>query len=425
MRSADRPFVRKVAFNTPKSVAHHVRIVLVWLLVTCSLVVAISCGGSGAGTVENSRLGRMAVKVQWPDASRLVPFKTKSLKIVIDWVEGGKATLVDTKVVDRPDPLKTTVTETVFNLKSGTRYRLTVTAHPNPGGTGTALARHVSAANLAIKPGVENQWPVTMTSTVHTLSIEPTITSIGVGEKQVVSVVAKDASGATVLLALSAIRWTVGAPAVLKAEPNVQGLADNQVQLEGLVQGSSSLTVTDDESGKTSPAMQIAVEASAPLTITPKSIQVDAWSYTQFMASGGTGPYSWSHSGGLQIDQTGKMLTTRLKGSGTVTVRDTKNQSAVANFQVISTVLDIGTLNQNGVVEALITISGGSVKHLSAQHYIITVPAGRHTLSIANSTALPMQYQIGGPSSIRLVNSWEESGFIAPGAQKLLLVDSS
>lgn len=366
----------------------------------------------------------MAVKVQWPDASRLVPFKTKSLKIVIDWVEGGKTTLVDTKVVDRPDPLKTTVTETVFNLKSGSGYRLTVTAHPNAGGAGTALARHVSAANLAIKPGVENPWPITMASTVHTVSIEPALTSIGVGEKQIVSVNAKDASGATVLLALSAIRWIVGSPTVLRADQNVQGLADNQVQLEGLKQGSSTLSVMDDESKKQSAALQLSVSLSQ-LSISPANTQLDAWSYRQFTASGGTEPYSWSQFGGLQIDQSGLLLAGRVKGSGTVQVRDAMNQTAVATFQVISTILDIGTVNPNGApIPADVSITSGTVSHLSAQHYVITAPAGTHTLTIANSSSFAMYYQIGGQSNIRLVNSWEEAGWIAIGDEKSLLVVS-
>lgn len=321
------------------------RLVLKWMTALLLALFALSgCGGSGASNLsQGDEVGpgieRLVLRVTWPDSTRLIPFKTQSLRISIDWVKDGTETsIIESHVVDRPDPLKTLVSETVYNVPTGSGYRLTVTAHPNAGGTGTALARFVSPANLSVHPGGTSEWPVTLISTIKTISIEPAVTSIGIGEKKIVSAVARDASGSTVLLAFSSIAWMVGNPGTLIGNRNVLGLADNEIQLEGLLAGTSTVSVMDQESGQSS--------QSHLITVGRIIVAQGSWSGTYIWRppAGPQTPFSISTSVTFYSDKTCYVSNSPL-GSGVGTWTGTNVRGCTFSFESL-------TAFMNGVVSS-------------------------------------------------------------------------
>ena len=144
---------------------------------------------------------------------------------------------------------------TFTNLKVGT-LTLTGIAYPNADGTGIAQAR--GSTPVAIQSGQTATVTLTMNSTIDHLEITPDPASVAVGAIVGLTATAKDASGSVVLTTASKLQWDTGnhALATVDASGNVTGVAA----------GSTQVTVTETESGKSK---------SVALSVTGRTTSID------------------------------------------------------------------------------------------------------------------------------------------------------
>lgn len=160
------------------------------------------CGGGGGSSPDpepNPKAdGQALVAIKWPASGRLIPLAANSVQVVLK--AGGVA--VSTKTLSRPAAGGTT-TATFDGLKYGS-YTVDVKAYPTTDAQATdstAVAQGVGAGTLQI---VENQIAkvdVAMASTVTKLVLTPDAPSFPKGTSTVLTVSARDAAGAIVLLA--------------------------------------------------------------------------------------------------------------------------------------------------------------------------------------------------------------------------------
>lgn len=228
---------------------------LLMALVALFILILGACGGStpyssaGAG----SGVGQLVVRVAWPQA-RLIPSGTQSVKIAVQSSALGSAPIAP-QVIARPAG-GPTVTDVSFSLSAAETYELRITAHPEAGGVGTPLASQTKP-DLRVQSDRETVWPVTMDSTIHTLTIEPTSLTLAEGNLLVVTAIAKDAGGNAVLLAADP-RWESSDSAVVQVERRID-LRNDQAKLTGLKAGQAQLQVFYDESGKASTPVMVQV----------------------------------------------------------------------------------------------------------------------------------------------------------------------
>src|SRR5687767_9416471 len=127
------------------------------LIPVFALFIVFGCGGGS----ESAESGRAVFTVVWPARSRLIPVASNSIKVEIS----RNGTEVAEKVIARP------ATSVAFeNLPVGD-LSVTVTAHPNADGSGTAQAR--GTAPLTIRPNQTTDFTVTMESTIQSVVIVP------------------------------------------------------------------------------------------------------------------------------------------------------------------------------------------------------------------------------------------------------------
>jgi hypothetical protein len=212
-------------------------LILLGSLTACAL---LGCGGGGTPSVsvqpaaDRHAAGSATFTMKWPAPTRLIPAAANS--IVVQILQGavslGKQTLAR--------PTTGSTTSVTFNgLPTGT-LSVTATAYPNADGTGVAQA--TATTSIAIQANQNTAFNLTMASTIAQLQLSAPQTSLAIGFSVQLGVAAMDASGATVLLTPSKLQWLSSntAAATVDANGKVQGVAA----------GSSDLSVTDTESGK-------------------------------------------------------------------------------------------------------------------------------------------------------------------------------
>ena len=228
---------------------------LVFLAVLVTVLLA-GCGGNNSrqSSSKQAHSGRATFTIKWPvtaksvGRSRLIPDASNSIKVEI---KNGAAS-VTTQVLPRPASGGSS-TATFDPLPVG-NLTMTATAYPQADGAGTAQASAISP--LTIVADQNTPISLTMATTIDHIEISPAVIAVPVGATQTLLATAKDASGAVVLLAATQSAWDT----VNKTVATVSATGT----LTGVAAGSTQVSYTDRESGKTVSA-QVTVRANAPV----------------------------------------------------------------------------------------------------------------------------------------------------------------
>ena len=260
-----------------------------------SLLPLAGCGGGGSfhnSSAASRAKGVVAVSLKWPAATRVIPISSQSVKITLVRTPASVVP-VPPQILTRPDPAQSVISTANFtNLEVG-NYTVTVTAYPNPDGTGVAQA--TTTAQITVNPG-NNTLTVTMDATVKRLAANlsnSTLSDIkvGVGQTRLLVATAYDnatpGQGNVVLtsrtytptgggapVTVQAITWTSSNPAVATVDPNTGVVT-------AVANGSATITAQYIEPGitpgqKGTPANIVAtvkvtvVDVGLGLTIWPK-----------------------------------------------------------------------------------------------------------------------------------------------------------
>lgn len=205
-----------------------------------------SCGGSG-GTgpiLSPPTTATLAVSVNWPAPTRSVP--ELASEIVIEAFD-EQGTKLGNATQKRP-PIAQTMISTI-TVPNGQGYRLQALARS---ASGVVLGK-ANLLNVAAEGGKVIDWPVAIQSTIKTIEATDVPGTLGDGESQLISLVARDEDGATVPISPSALQWTVENPSILKVEGSAgQGISDGTLFITGMSPGSTSLVLSNPDSGLTS-----------------------------------------------------------------------------------------------------------------------------------------------------------------------------
>ncbi len=227
--------------------------VLTGLIVTV-IFTACGCGGGGNGTpsvtpVATDRKGSATFRVTWPNRSRLIPAASNSISVVIKL----GTTVVAQTLLPRPASGGTS-SASFATLPIGT-LSATASAYPNTDGSGTAQASATSP--LVIQAGQNTSIGLTMNSTIDHLTLSPSPAVAIVGTPLLMSVTAYDVNGNVVLLSSPKLQWA-------SSSTNIATVSSIGV-VSGLVAGTSTISVTDTESGKTASQL-ISARVISPIT---------------------------------------------------------------------------------------------------------------------------------------------------------------
>lgn len=200
------------------------------------LPISFLMNGCGAGSSSlQSQTGSARFVILWPKPSRLIPTAAQSITIRLT----GLSTI--TKTVDRPATGTNETTVSFPNLDVGS-YTAIATAHPNAGGTGTAQA--TGTVNVTITANQTTTASLTMGTTIANIEVSPTsftVPTTGIGT---LTATARDTSNAVVLTGST---WSWSSSDTSKA--TVAGTTTS-ASVTGLALGSSIITATETESGK-------------------------------------------------------------------------------------------------------------------------------------------------------------------------------
>lgn len=275
------------------------------------------CGGSGSGSAAPARTGKLALTINWPAPSRLVPAGANSVDAVLS---AGGTTLAH-KLLVKPTAAPWTTTVTFDNLTPGA-VTLNTVAYPNTDGSGVAQAK--GSMSATIKAGAQTAVTVDMASTIDHLAITPASPTVAVGGAAQLTATAFDAQNNIVLTSAQTLTWSSAQSAV--ATVTTAG------GVTGVAAGTSVITVTDSESGKS---------ATTTLTV--------------------TGPLTASATGPLKtiVDRSGKFAYTL----------DGKSNS-LSPFKI----------NTDGTLTAL---GGGAIALAKAPYTVAMSPvSGSHVLYV-------------------------------------------
>lgn len=215
------------------------------------------CGGDGSSSsASSSNTAALRMTMEWPELSRMVPNAANSVEAIVK-VKGKEIarSLFTRPSVRSVDVSGGTTTILLQNLPAG-EATVTLAAYPNEDGTGVAQA--TGSSTEILRKGEITEDHATMASTVATLSITPNPLSIAQDGTANLTVEARDASNAVVLLDTryrEAIIWSSDATnvATVYDEGFVTGVAAGSANV------TASLVVDDAGSVKT---------ATAPVTVT-------------------------------------------------------------------------------------------------------------------------------------------------------------
>jgi hypothetical protein len=209
------------------------------LFLTIALFFIPACGGGGG---QSTVTGRAQLTILWPDRSRLIPLAANSIRV--EMLQNGA--VVAAQLLARPAGGSTTAT---FDALPTGALSARATAYPEAGGGGIAQAN--GTVPLVIQVGQTTSFTLTMGSTIDRLELSPPNPTIGVGQSVQLTATAKDAAGSVVLTAPSKLQWS---------SSNGSATVDAGGSVNAVSQGIASISVTDQESGKS---------AAVTVTITP------------------------------------------------------------------------------------------------------------------------------------------------------------
>ena len=267
------------------------------------------CGGGGQSSAPPAaQVAQATITVNWPArpkasqmAPRLVPLAANSITITI--MQGTNPIAMHT--LSRPNGDQAAISTYTFGDPSASggsansslpvgALTATATAYPNADGTGTAQATGFITFVTALGTNV----PITidMGSTIDHLAVTPANPSIAVGATIALSATARDVYGAMVLTVASKTQWSSSNPAIARVDTN-SGV------VTGVAEGTTNLTVTDSESGKT---------GTTGVIVTASSGGAVAYTITDLgTLPGGNASYATA------INNTGQVVGNSYKGHGT------------------------------------------------------------------------------------------------------------
>jgi hypothetical protein len=278
--------------TTPHYGAHRlarrftIRITLLVMAVVGTIALS-GCGGGGSSAGGQSARSQAVVTITWPSstASRLIPAAANS--IVVTFTQNGST--VGTETAARP-ATGTTSTLTFPSLPVGT---LTAKADAYPSTDGTGVVQATALVSVEIVSGQVTPVTINMASTIDHLVINPTSPTATVGSTTTLSLSALDANGNIVLVASSAISWI--------SETKTVATVSSTGVVTGVAAGSSLITATDSESGKSvSVTITVSSAGSGPtITTQPGSVvaTVGNSASLKVVASGSSLSYKWYKNG--------------------------------------------------------------------------------------------------------------------------------
>ena len=209
----------------------------------CAAFVFVLTGCGGGSSTAPTATGRLTFSVTWPkktttSTTRLIPLESRSIVAV---VTSGSQTL-GTQLIVGQDGAPGPSTVTFTGLPAGT-VTLTASAYPTQQGTGVAQATGSQYATIV--SGQNTNVSVTMASTIDHVTLTPANPLIEVGGFAHLTMNAFDASGNMVLAALTADFESAN------TEVATVAVGGNPASIKGISNGTSVITVTERESGKT------------------------------------------------------------------------------------------------------------------------------------------------------------------------------
>lgn len=230
------------------------------ILVVFSLLVLAGCstGGSSAASKQGQGFGRATFAIKWPADTRLVPAACKSIRVV---VRQGTTTI---KAQILPRPIAGVTDTLVFSPLPVGALMATATAYANTQGTGTPQA--TATIPLIIEAGKDTPFTLTMASTIASVSVSPNPFNLAPGAVTTLIPTAIDATGAVVLTSPSKAAWVSANQGVARV--------DTAGKATGVAAGSTTITYTDTESGKSGSTTVTVREAGTPAFAAPVSYNV-------------------------------------------------------------------------------------------------------------------------------------------------------
>ena len=218
-----------------------------------ALIAGAGCGGGGTTIPGAARQtaptlasaapavsgGRAQIAIRWPASSkagRLVPSASDSVRV--SFVDTG-GTVLQSKLVVRPDSGGAVSIDTFVDLPPGT-LTVSAAAYPNADGTGVAQASVVGQAVIT-----QNQLTtvtLTMNSEITRVEILPVNVQFTGNGTTTLNAAAYNAAGELVLT--NSWDWQNSNPAVLNLTPNG---ASADIQATGT--GQTVITLTETETG--------------------------------------------------------------------------------------------------------------------------------------------------------------------------------
>lgn len=169
---------------------------LLFLWGVLALCVLSSCGGGQ----RSGETGRAMVRVDWPASTRLVPFASSSIRVLVTL--GGRG--VGEAVLERPAG-GGVATATFERLPIG-EVTVNATAHPSTGAGGVAQA--IASGTATIQSGQTANLDLVMASTITQASVLPVASTLPVNGDVSLVPSFRNAQGQPVFVALATQRWS-------------------------------------------------------------------------------------------------------------------------------------------------------------------------------------------------------------------------
>ncbi len=277
-------------------------LVIMTILALMTLLLG-GCGGNGAGALPISRHTANAVfTIKWPARSRLIPEASNCVVVTMTDASG----FAMSKEADRPAGGNNASISTVECDGLPTDNILVVaTAYPQTGGSGVAQA----SGMLRVTPvaGQTTTINLTMNTTIDYLTITPSYPNVGVGATLTLAATAYDSAGDMVLLTPGNVTWTSASQAIAT-------VGQTSGVVTGVNNGSTTITATDSESGKSGTAsFSVGIRPGGTILAT---------------APVGNGPY------GIAVNPTTNRVYVTNDGDNTVSVLDGSTNSVIATVPV-------------------------------------------------------------------------------------------
>nr|WP_309686362.1 Ig-like domain-containing protein [Armatimonas sp.] len=345
--------------------------VAAFLMISCG-VASLSLSGCGGASLVAPETG-LQMRIQWPEVSRLLPDATQSVRVQVQDA-GGFQTF---RVANKPagGGFSTLV---FFGLKPGD-LNVEARAFPAADAQGVALAQ--TNVKVTVSSGNQTNLQIALASSVDRVEVTPASASIRPGSAQTLSGVAKDAAGNLVPLTLAKTRWTSSDASVASV--------DSTGKVTAIKEGSTNITFTDTESGKSGTSLVIVSttvtgtvdHVDVTPTANPMTVaQTKTLTATLRDASNGalpSGPGTWSSSDATvaSVDSAGKVTALKV-GSTTISFTHTASgkvgtasvtvSAATVNSVTLNPMSASLTVNQETTLQAILKDGSGTILPLEA-----------------------------------------------------------